>query len=183
MTTPQAKRTEGAYATVYPKDQPAIVGRYYYGVTTPDGGVLNCCSPADAGRVCDLLNELTDSNADLVDACKKALADITDVIERQNGADPALNIFASEETRAQLRSALSKAQHKGGGETENAEPVCDGEEFLIDTATMKPTDQKVKTVRVRCDCGWKGHVGELLGVDDDATMWCPLCETSDWQYA
>ena len=29
-------------------------------------------------------------------------------------------------------------------------------------------------------CGYKGGGEELLGVDDQETMWCPICKTSGW---
>ncbi len=32
-----------------------------------------------------------------------------------------------------------------------------------------------------CDCcGYVGGGKELLGVDDESTMWCPICRTSGW---
>lgn len=27
-------------------------------------------------------------------------------------------------------------------------------------------------------CGAEGRLGDLLGVDDDDTLWCPVCRTS-----
>lgn len=40
-------------------------------------------------------------------------------------------------------------------------------------------------IRCVCECGWKGHVGQLLGVDDEDidTMWCPRCGMIGWEYA
>ena len=38
---------------------------------------------------------------------------------------------------------------------------------------------------VECQCGWHGHVTELLGVDPDenSTMWCPQCTCATWEYS
>ena len=37
--------------------------------------------------------------------------------------------------------------------------------------------------RVKCKCGWKGRAGQLLGVDENDTMWCPQCRTwGNWVY-
>jgi len=36
--------------------------------------------------------------------------------------------------------------------------------------------------RVECCCGWKGVVDDLLGVDDEETLWCPQCRTTGWVY-
>jgi len=37
--------------------------------------------------------------------------------------------------------------------------------------------------KVRCDCGFRGHAGQLLGVDDEETLWCPRCKCSGWEFA
>jgi hypothetical protein len=37
--------------------------------------------------------------------------------------------------------------------------------------------------KVKCNgCGWRGKCGELLGTDDEETMWCPCCKCSGWEY-
>ena len=36
--------------------------------------------------------------------------------------------------------------------------------------------------RVKCDCGWRGDIGELLGCDETETMKCPQCTSSGWIY-
>jgi hypothetical protein len=37
-------------------------------------------------------------------------------------------------------------------------------------------------VRVECLCGWTGMIEELLGVDDEDTLWCPQCHRATWFY-
>jgi len=117
-STVTTKRAGSRYETTHPKDAPSITGKFHYGVTTPDGGLLSCTSPADAGRVCDLLNELTDSNADLVDACKAALTQFEYMLELMGdgmmgefyvGADS--ECLTSAET---IRAAIAKATNGGG---------------------------------------------------------------------
>lgn len=47
------------------------------------------------------------------------------------------------------------------------------------------TSQKArkKLPKVKCQgCGWSGGIWELLAVDEEETMWCPLCKTSGWIY-
>ena len=35
--------------------------------------------------------------------------------------------------------------------------------------------------KVECQgCGWKGRFHELLAVDDEDALWCPICECSGW---
>ncbi len=36
--------------------------------------------------------------------------------------------------------------------------------------------------RVKCPCGWKGVVEDLLGVDTQDTLWCPKCRRIGWVY-
>ena len=38
--------------------------------------------------------------------------------------------------------------------------------------------------RVKCQCGWRGSMTELLACDEGCTetMWCPQCETAAWVY-
>jgi len=31
-------------------------------------------------------------------------------------------------------------------------------------------------------CGWKGDMLDLLGCDDENTLWCPLCGSSTWSF-
>jgi hypothetical protein len=31
-------------------------------------------------------------------------------------------------------------------------------------------------------CGWNGDVLDLLGCDEEETLWCPMCGTSAWTY-
>lgn len=46
----------------------------------------------------------------------------------------------------------------------------------------KPVDPKTLP-KCKCQgCGWRGSVTELLGTDDDETMWCPQCGTASWVY-
>lgn len=51
------------------------------------------------------------------------------------------------------------------------------------------TEEEVKKdpdFQVVCRCGWRGHVGQLLGVDgldEEDTEWCPQCRTIAWEYA
>ena len=33
-----------------------------------------------------------------------------------------------------------------------------------------------------CFCGHKGRVSELLCVDDDETVWCPVCKASGFTW-
>ena len=40
----------------------------------------------------------------------------------------------------------------------------------------------ISHIKVSCPCGWHGHLGELLGVDDEETLWCPWCRTAAWTY-
>ncbi len=36
---------------------------------------------------------------------------------------------------------------------------------------------------VKCySCNWEGRWMELLGVDDEKTLWCPLCKSSGWEF-
>lgn len=38
-------------------------------------------------------------------------------------------------------------------------------------------------IKVECHCGWHGIVDDLLGSDDEDTLWCPQCGTSGWIYS
>jgi hypothetical protein len=63
----------------------------------------------------------------------------------------------------------------------NAKPLGTGGWDNEDGTIM--TDKEVKKIKVVCQCGWKGHAGQLLGVDDEDTLWCPRCRTIGWEYA
>jgi hypothetical protein len=48
------------------------------------------------------------------------------------------------------------------------------------------TEEEVRAdpaFRVVCRCGWKGHMADLLAVDEEDTLWCPQCRTIAWEYA
>jgi len=36
--------------------------------------------------------------------------------------------------------------------------------------------------KIKCSCGFRGHAGQLLGVDDEETLWCPRCKGSGWEF-
>lgn len=45
------------------------------------------------------------------------------------------------------------------------------------------TSERIERMKVRCQgCRWRGHVGELLGEDDESTLWCPQCGGATWVY-
>ena len=55
------------------------------------------------------------------------------------------------------------------------------------TLDLKPLGTKGWSVPVEelpyfvCQaCGYKGRADELLGEDDNETLYCPRCETADW---
>jgi len=33
-----------------------------------------------------------------------------------------------------------------------------------------------------CACGRIGHISELLFVNEETTMWCPMCREDDWNW-
>lgn len=49
---------------------------------------------------------------------------------------------------------------------------------------MSPEKAKKDLPKVTCDCGWRGGVWELLGIDpdEDETLWCPQCGGIGWTY-
>jgi len=62
----------------------------------------------------------------------------------------------------------------------HAEPL--GLDGWIDQKTGKECD-KSDFPKVKCECGFRGGVWELLGVDEEDTMWCPRCRTAGgWMY-
>ncbi len=66
---------------------------------------------------------------------------------------------------------------------DNAKPL--GYAGWLDADNKPLTKEQVKAdpmFRVRCSCGWKGHVGQLLAVDEEDTMWCPQCQSIGWEY-
>jgi hypothetical protein len=49
------------------------------------------------------------------------------------------------------------------------------------TKDGKPSDAPKQ--RVHCpDCGWKGHVHQLLICDDDTLFYCPECHSIGWLF-
>ena len=46
---------------------------------------------------------------------------------------------------------------------------------------INPTWEKSE-LRFVCECGYHGHVGELLVIRDDKILWCPKCKmnTTEW---
>jgi hypothetical protein len=42
---------------------------------------------------------------------------------------------------------------------------------------------ETKRTRVICmSCDWKGYMYELLCVDEETTMWCPICRSAGWTF-
>jgi len=49
----------------------------------------------------------------------------------------------------------------------------------IPLAEENPNWKEVN-LEFKCGCGYRGHVSELLCVEDNDTMWCPVCLTAGW---
>lgn len=57
-----------------------------------------------------------------------------------------------------------------------------GKKYTICPDGISEDGQDLTCVTVSCSCGWKGHVGQLLGEDEDDTLWCPQCQGAGWTY-
>lgn len=42
--------------------------------------------------------------------------------------------------------------------------------------------QDLKDISASCPCGWHGPAYDLLCEPDNATLYCPTCQTSGWTY-
>jgi len=66
---------------------------------------------------------------------------------------------------------------------EHAKPVGTGGWRNADDSLLSKEEVEADPAfQVICQCGWKGHVGQLLGVDEEDTLWCPQCRTIGWEY-
>ena len=63
------------------------------------------------------------------------------------------------------------------GAPDGAVPIGNG---FVDEGGV-PVDLSVYGVGC-VGCGWVGSFDELVGVDDEDTLWCPRCGCSGWVY-
>jgi len=40
-----------------------------------------------------------------------------------------------------------------------------------------------KQANVVCTCSWRGKFGDLLGTNNEETLWCPQCKTTGWCFS
>jgi len=47
----------------------------------------------------------------------------------------------------------------------------------------QPDEGELPDFKCEC-CGYKGNGSELLGIDPDenSTLWCPVCDTANWEW-